>query len=51
MTDYNVTESAIALYSGGWRYRDIAQLCREYELDTLTANAICDVLYDLEGWE
>lgn len=51
MNEYNTTESAIALYAGGWRYCDFDQLCTEYGLDILTASAICDVLYDLEGWE
>lgn len=40
----DVESSAAALYDGGWRAEDKAQLIEEYNLTETEANGICKLL-------
>jgi hypothetical protein len=45
----NVSMSAAALYDGGWRASDKAELIAEYDLTEAEANAICKALESMEA--
>lgn len=49
MNDYNIWDSAAALYDGGWRSTDKADLMAAYDLDDETATAICEKLKEFES--
>jgi hypothetical protein len=44
----DITTSAAALYDGGWRAEDRDQLITEYDLTPEDAEAICELLKDME---
>lgn len=44
----DITTSAAALYDGGWRAEDRDQLITEYVLTLEDAEAICELLKDME---
>lgn len=44
----DITTSAAALYDGGWRAEDRDQLITEYDLTLEDAEAICELLKDME---
>lgn len=44
----DITTSAAALYDGGWRAEDRDQLITEYDLTPEDAEAICELLKDIE---
>lgn len=46
MDDYR--SSAAALYDGGWRAEDKAELVEEYGLTEDEANEICEILAEFE---
>lgn len=46
MDDYR--SSAAALYDGGWRTEDKAELIAEYGLTEDEANEICEILAEFE---
>lgn len=44
----DIATSAAALYDGGWRAEDRDQLIAEYDLTADDADAICELLKDIE---
>ena len=44
----DIATSAAALYDGGWRAEDRDQLITEYDLAPEDAEAICELLKDIE---
>ena len=44
----DIATSAAALYDGGWRAEDRAQLITEYDLTSDEADALCEALQDIE---
>lgn len=45
------TESAAALYAGGWRSEDRDELIDEYDLTEYEADEICEILAEIEKEE
>lgn len=49
MTTYEIQQSAISLYDGGWRAEDKDQLITEYDLTEQKASEICEYLEELNA--